>query len=282
MEYIIELFKLTQRFQEKEVLKGIDLKVEQGEIIGLLGPSGAGKTTMIKILTGQLHPTSGSAKLLGKDTCKLNQEIYKRIGMMLDNFGLYERLTVYDNLMLFARLYELPKERIHKVLQQVGLAEAGKRVVSKLSKGMRGRLALARAVLHEPDILFLDEPTTGLDPSTAEEIHQLIRKEQERGATVFLTTHNMAEAEKLCNHVVLLHEGTIVEYGEPEEVCRRYNHQNKLLIRLHNGTNLELANDHTSADAVRDYLEAEELETIHTSEPNLETVFMELTGRGLE
>lgn len=282
MKYMIECLELIKSFQEKEVLKGLNLKVEQGEIIGLLGPSGAGKTTLIKILTGQLHPTSGRAKLLGKDTCKLNQEIYKRIGMMLDNFGLYERLTVYDNLMLFARLYELPKKKVDDVLHHVELWEGRKCMVSKLSKGMRGRLALARAVLHEPDILFLDEPTTGLDPSTAGEIHRLIRKEQERGATVFLTTHNMAEAEKLCNHVVLLHEGTIVEYGEPGEVCGRYNHQNKLLIRLHDGTNLELTNDRTAAEAVRDYLEAEELERIHTSEPNLETVFMELTGRGLE
>lgn len=282
MNNIIELTNVIQRFQEKEVLKGLNLKVEQGEILGLLGPSGAGKTTLIKILTGQLHQTSGTVTLLGRDNHKLNQDIYKRIGMMLDNFGLYERLTVYDNLMMFARLYELPKEKVEEVLYHVGLSEARKRAVSKLSKGMRGRLALARAVLHEPDILFLDEPTSGLDPSTAEEIHQLIRREQERGATVFLTTHNMAEAEKLCNHVVLLHEGTIVEYGEPKEVCRRYNHQNKLLIRLYDGTTVELANNRTSAETVRGYLEAEALESVHTSEPNLETVFMELTGRGLE
>lgn len=282
MEHIIELINITKRFQEKEVLKGIDLKVEQGEIIGLLGPSGAGKTTLLKILTGQLHQTSGSARLLGRDTRKLNPEIHKRMGMMLDNMGLYERLTVYDNLQLFARLYERSGDKVDDVLRRIGLWEARKQAVSKLSKGMQGRLALARAVFHEPELLFLDEPTSGLDPSTAADIHQLIRREQERGATVFLTTHNMAEAEKLCNHVVLLHEGTIVEYGEPQEVCRRYNHQNKLLIRLHNGTNLELANNRTSAETVRDYLAAEELETIHTSEPNLETVFMELTGRGFD
>lgn len=282
MKYRIECMELTKSFQEKEVLKGLNLKVEQGEIIGLLGPSGAGKTTLIKILTGQLRQTSGIARLSGKDTDKLDYEIYKKMGMMLDNLGLYERLTVYDNLMLFARLYELPKNKIDDVLHHVGLWEGRKYAVSKLSKGMRGRLALARAVLHEPDILFLDEPTTGLDPSTAEEIHGLIRKEQERGATVFLTTHNMAEAEKLCQHVALLHEGAIVEYGVPEEICRRYNHQNKLRIHLHNGTDVELANDRTAGEAVRNYLEAEELETIHTSEPNLETVFMELTGRGLE
>lgn len=281
MEYAIEMEHISQKFGEKEVLKGIDLKILKGEIFGLLGPSGAGKTTLIKILTGQLEQTGGTARLLGRDTRKL-QEVHQRLGMMMDQFGLYERLSCYDNLKLFAKIQGVEEKRIKTVLAKTGLLEDRKCAASKLSKGMRSRLSLARAFLSEPEAIFLDEPTTGLDPATAAEIHKLIREEQERGVTIFLTTHNMEEAYKLCGHVALLNEGSIVEYGEPEEVCRRYNHQKKLQIRLYGGEVAELPNDRRAAEIIKDYLEKEKLETIHSTEPSLETVFMELTGRRFE
>ena len=225
-EHIVTLKNIRQSFGVKEVLKGIDLKVYSGEIFGLLGPSGAGKTTLIKIVTGQLKPTDGEAEFLGKNTTKLSSADYKRMGMMLDNLGLYERLSCYDNMKLFAEICGVSRKRIEEVLHGVGLWESRKLAVSGLSKGMRGRLAFARAILSEPQMLFLDEPTSGLDPATAEGIHQLILEEKEKGTTIFLTTHNMFEAQKLCDHVALLHEGSIVEYGEPGEICRRYNHEN--------------------------------------------------------
>ena len=278
---MIELNDIVQRFGDKEVLKGITLQVKAGEIFGLLGPSGAGKTTLIKIVTGQLRPTEGSAVTNGTQAAEMTGPMYRRIGMMMDLPGLYGRLSCYDNLKLFARLYEIPEMRIHEVLEKVGLSEAEKRPVEKLSKGMKGRLALARAVMNGPTLLFLDEPTSGLDPAATRRIHELILEEQKKGTTVFLTTHNMAEAEKLCKHIALLHEGTIIEYGEPKEICRRYNHQKKLRIRLYDGRCLELGSDRTAADVVGGYLEQGMLETIHSTEPNLETVFMELTGRGL-
>ncbi|MCM1038833.1 MAG: ABC transporter ATP-binding protein [Ruminococcus sp.] len=278
----IVLKDVRQRFGEKEVLKGVSFTIGAGEIFGLLGPSGAGKTTIIKIITGQLKPTGGSAMTDGKEAAKISGTMYKKMGMMLDNYGLYGRLSCYDNLKLFTRIYDIPLGRINEVLAKVGLAEEGKTPAEKLSKGMRGRLVLARAIINKPEILFLDEPTSGLDPSTTRRIHELILEEQKRGATIFLTTHNMAEAEKLCGHVALLHEGTIVEYGEPKEICRKYNHQNKLQIRLYDGTCMEIGNDSKAAETVRDYLAAGSIETIHSTEPNLETVFMELTGKGLE
>lgn len=278
MEYAIEMNHIVQRFAEKEVLKGIDLKVQRGEIFGLLGPSGAGKTTLIKILTGQLRQTEGEAVLLGSNT-RHAQNVHRKLGMMMDNFGLYERLSCYDNLKVFAGIYNVSGKKVDEALKKVGMLGDKKSPVMKLSKGMRSRLSLARAVMAQPEVLFLDEPTSGLDPATAAEIHKLIQDEQRRGATVFLTTHNMEEAHKLCNHVALLNEGKIVEYGEPEEVCRRYNHQNKLHIRLYDGKQIELPNNKTSADQIRKYLEGDMVETIHSTEPSLETVFMELTGR---
>lgn len=281
-ECVVEMRDVVQKFADKEVLKGVNLQIHSGEIFGLLGPSGAGKTTIIKILTGQIRSYEGSSIILGNNTKNLNSTVYKKIGMMMDNFGLYERLSCYDNLSLFARIYDIPRTRISWVLKQVGLEDAQKSPVSKLSKGMRGRLALARAVMNEPDILFLDEPTSGLDPSTSSYIHKLIQNEKERGATIFLTTHHMEEAHKLCGHIALLNEGKVVEYGEPEAICRKYNHQNKLLIRLRGGSQIELLNDSSAADRVKEYLENEMIETIHSTEPSLETVFMELTGRRFE
>ena len=278
----IAIERVRHHFGEKEVLKGITLSADQGEIIGLLGPSGAGKTTLIKIITGQLTPSEGSVLLAGYDMSHPSGDVYREIGMMMDDFGVYERLTCYDNLKLYADIYRIDADRIREVLEWVGLYEDRKYLAEKLSKGMRGRLMLARAVLHQPKILFLDEPTSGLDPATTRRIHDLIRQMQQDGTTVFLTTHNMTEAEKLCKHIALLHEGSIVEYGEPKEICRRYNHQNKLRLLLSDGTDVRLPNAREAAEQIKEYLLSGRIETIHSTEPDLESVFMELTGRSLQ
>lgn len=282
MEKVVEIKNIQQQFGKKMVLEHINMSVEKGEILGLLGPSGAGKTTLIKILTGQLKPTSGMAAVFGKNSSALTGQDYSRIGMMMDNFGLYDRMSCYDNLLFFAKLYGIPKSKITEALKRVGLLEAKKTAASKLSKGMRSRLLLARVLMAEPQILFLDEPTSGLDPATTEEIHKVILQEKQKGVTIFLTTHNMTEAEKLCNHIALLNDGKIVEYGEPKELCRRYNHQKKIRLHLYNGTDMELSHDKASIEILTHYWEQEAIETIHSTEPNLENVFMELTGRKFE
>lgn len=281
-ENAIRITGISHRFGEKEVLRDISLCVRKGEILGLLGPSGAGKTTLIKIITGQLMPVSGSVELAGCDMRTPGRDIYRKIGMMMDDCGLYERLSCYDNLRLYADLYRVGHDRIGEVLEWVGLYADRKCPAQKLSKGMRGRLMLARAVLHRPEFLFLDEPTSGLDPATTGHIHELIFSMCEDGTTVFLTTHNMTEAEKLCKHVALLHEGKIVEYGEPQEINRKYNHMNRLKIRLYGGKSLELPNTAEAAGQVYEYLQGGQIETIHSTEPNLESVFLELTGTHLQ
>lgn len=278
----ISIKNIVREFDGRRVLNGIGIQIEGGEIFGLLGPSGAGKTTLIKILTGQLMQTEGEAELLGTDTRKLTDREYSRIGMMLDNTGLYERLSSYDNLMLFARIYRLSADKPKEALKRVGLWDARNKAVQKLSKGMKQRLVLARAMMNAPDILFLDEPTSGLDPANAKEIHQLIQEQREKGATIFLTTHNMEEAEKLCDHIALLCEGSIVEYGNPKEICRRYNHQNKICLSLKDGRQVLLENNSEGAKRVYGCLKDGVVEAIHSTEPNLETVFMELTGRSFE
>lgn len=275
----VEICNVSKSFGEKQVLRDINLQVNKGEILGLLGPSGAGKTTLINILTGQMLPTDGKAMVFGKSSETLKGADYKKLGIMMDSFGLYERLNCYDNLHFFTMLNGIGEKKIKEVLLKVGLEKADKTIVANLSKGMRSRLLLARVLLGEPELLFLDEPTSGLDPVTAEEIHKLIMEEKDRGVTIFLTTHNMMEATKLCDNVALLCDGKIVEYGNPAEVCRRYNHQKKIKLHLYEGEELVLSHDAEGLARVVQLFEKDKIETIHSTEPDLETVFMELTGR---
>lgn len=277
----IVIQNISKAFNEKCVLDEVNLKIKEGEIFGLLGPSGAGKTTLIKILTGQLKPDRGEGMIFGKSCSRLDREDYKMIGMVLDNSGLYDRLSCYDNMLLPARIYGVDKKRIEELLKRVGLEDAAKKAVEKLSKGMRQRLVLARAMLHSPKLLFLDEPTSGLDPAVTQTIHGLLQELKQEGTTIFLTTHNMDEAYRLCDHVALLNDGRIVEYGVPEELCRKYNTQNIITILCKDKSMVKLKNTRENADKIMGYFQDECVESIHSSEPNLETVFVELTGRRL-
>ena len=280
-EYI-SVRHLSKKFDGDYVLKDVSAVLRKGEILGFLGPSGAGKTTTINILTGQLLPTSGSAEVLGIGCDKIDEKIYEQIGIVTDSSGIYERMSVYDNLKYFARLLNAPIENIDPLLKRIGLYEHRKKTAGKLSKGQTQRLVIARAVLHKPKVLFLDEPTSGLDPSTALEIHRMLLEMKEEGMAIFLTTHNMEEAAKLCDHVALLNEGVIVEYGTPEEICLKYNKDKKYKVQLTDGSRHILNQNSESAEKIMVWIQGDRVETIHSCEPTLESVFLEVTGRELQ
>ncbi len=279
-EYI-RLDHISKSFGQVRVLKDLNAVLHRGEILGFLGPSGAGKTTTIRILTGQLKATAGEAFVMGIDVKRIDETIYEQIGIVTDNSGIYERLSVRDNLKYFAQILGVPKERIDEILRRTGLYEHQKKPAGKLSKGQTQRLVLARAVLHRPKVLFLDEPTSGLDPSTALEIHRLLLEQKEAGMAIFLTTHNMEEATKLCDHVALLNDGTIMEYGTPEELCQRYNRDKRYRVRLSDGSKRLLDQSETDIAALGEMLRRDEVISLHSCEPTLESVFLTVTGRAL-
>ena len=273
---------ICKSFGERTVLSGIDMDIGEGKIFGLLGPSGAGKTTLIRIITGQLGFDSGEIFVFGKEVSSLTGSDKKQIGIMMDDHGVYDRLSCADNLKIFADIYGVPYIRISEALAQVGLSDSAKKPAMKLSKGMKARLRLARVLMVSPKILFLDEPTSGLDPMTMKYIHKLIVEQKNKGCTVFLTTHNMEEATTLCDEVALLNEGKIVERGAPDQICRRYNHQKTIRLHLNSGEDIELKASKDCAHDLEKLMEQGKIETIHSSEPTLETVFIELTGRRFE
>lgn len=279
MDQVIVMNKLKKNFGNKTVLKSVSLSISKGEIFSLLGPSGVGKTTIINILTGQIKKTDGEAYIFGEDTSNLSDEINMSIGMVLERIGVFERLTCYQNLAVFAEIHKIHKKNIMEVLKAVNLENEAKTKAYTLSKGMRQRLAIARAILHKPKILFLDEPTSGLDPVNALEIHKLIFSLRQEGVTIFLTTHKMDEAMKLCDNIALLYEGLIIEYGKPADICYKYNEVNMVDILLKDGSSIKLPNKAESADQIFSYFQNEQVEAIHSSEPDLETVFLSITNK---
>ncbi len=280
-EYI-RLEHISKSFGETEVLKDLNASLHKGEILGFLGPSGAGKTTTIRILTGQLKATQGDAYVLDTHVKNIDESIYEQIGIVTDQSGVYERLSVYDNLRYFARIHGVELKHVEELLTRVGLLEHKKKPAGKLSKGQAQRLVLARAVLHKPKVLFLDEPTSGLDPSTAQDIHELLLELKEEGMAVFLTTHNMEEATKLCDHVALLNKGEIVEYGSPEELCLRYNRDKQYRVLLTDGSRLVLRQSPEDVEQLSRLLQEDRVNSLHSCEPTLESVFLTVTGRTLQ
>lgn len=280
---VIQIKDVCKAFDQLQVLNNISLSVEEGGIFGLLGPSGAGKTTLIKMLIGLLSATSGNIAILGKELDKKIDESFPSFGMVLDNDGLYDRLNCYDNLELYARIYSISnrKKVINDLLEKVGLIESSKKSVSNLSKGMRQRLSFARAILHSPKIVFLDEPTSGLDPATTLQIHSMMKTLKESGTTIFLTTHNMNEAQKMCDHLALLNEGNIVEEGTPEDICLLHRKKCEVNIEMTNGEKY-MVDSHDLLTVLQTVLDTNnKIRSIHSNEPNLEEVFIELTGRDL-
>lgn len=280
---VIQIKDVCKAFDQRQVLNNISLSVEEGEIFGLLGPSGAGKTTLIKMLIGLLSATSGNIAILGKELDKKIDESFPSFGMVLDNDGLYDRLNCYDNLELYARIYSISnrKKVINDLLEKVGLIESSKKSVSNLSKGMRQRLSFARAILHSPKIVFLDEPTSGLDPATTLQIHSMMKMLKESGTTIFLTTHNMNEAQKMCDHLALLNEGNIVEEGTPEDICLHHRKKCEVNIEMTNGEKY-MVDSHDLLTVLQTVLDTNnKIRSIHSNEPNFEEVFIELTGRDL-
>jgi ABC-2 type transport system ATP-binding protein len=214
---------MSKQFGERIAYQNVSFEVERGEVFGFLGPNGAGKTTTVRTLGTLIAPTSGSATVAGIPlTSENGVEIRQRISIMPELPGLYLRLSVEENLMCFADLYELakPKDRIERALTAVNLEDRAKDPCGALSKGLRQRVALARSLLNEPEVLFLDEPTSGLDPAASRDVHELIGDLRRRGITIFLTTHRLEEAERLCDRVAILNT-TLRTIGPPKELRDR-------------------------------------------------------------
>ncbi len=231
---MIETRGLTRRFDGTLAVDGLDLAVGKGEVVGLLGPNGAGKTTTVRMLSCLLAPTAGEARVAGFDVVREPQRVRERVGVLTETPGLYRRLSVQRNLEFFARLYgvaDVP-DQVKKYLTLLGLWEKRAAPVGTLSKGMRQRLALARALLHEPEVLLLDEPTAALDPENARAVRGFIRELKGEGRTVLLCTHNLAEAEELADRIALL-KTRLVAQGSPEELKARL-FGTRVLVRLAN------------------------------------------------
>ncbi|MBE9478282.1 MAG: ABC transporter ATP-binding protein [Chloroflexi bacterium] len=263
----------------------ISFNVAEGEILGFLGPNGAGKTTTVKMLTGLMKPKAGKAVLLGLDMAKNTEKVQGEMGICFEDTNLYEQMSALENLKFFARLFGIDGFDAYALLKRVGLDGREKDRVETYSKGMKQRLMVARSILNRPRVLFLDEPTTGLDPASSESIREIIKEERERGATVLLTTHDMEEADKLSDRVAFMDKGKIVALDTPHNLKQQYGKRAlKAKVAAAGGKleDREVIMDTPETDkAVQELFAKEKVVTVHSEEATLEDIFIKITGRGL-
>jgi len=268
----------------RPAISGVTFDVRRGEIFGFLGPSGAGKSTTQNILIGLLDGYSGSVAAFGRSPSEWGTEYYRRIGVSFESPNHYLKLTARENLSLFSALYGSGASDIDRLLDSVDLAADADKRVGEFSKGMRGRLTLARALLHRPELLFLDEPTAGLDPVTARRIRKVIRDARDGGATIFLTTHDMTTADELCDRVAFLVDGRITAIDRPRELRLAFG-QRMVRVESRRDGKIELREFPMAGLADNavflQLLRTEAVETIHSSDTTLEDVFVQVTGRRL-
>lgn len=266
-----------------QVLHGLNFTVEDGEIFGFLGPNGSGKSTTQKILTGILKGHGGKVSLFGQDiAASHNQEFFQKIGVLFEFPYLYTNLSVIDNLKYFASFY--PKSQLRDIGEVLEVLEFKrdflKKPVSSYSKGMRQRASMARALISNPKLLFLDEPTSGLDPSGAVLFRKIIEEERKKGTTVFLTTHNMLDADLLCDRVAFITNGNIVALDTPKNLKERNSNHRVVIEYLYQGKRRTKTIETPELEAGISFAH-DEIISIHTQEPTLEDMFIQYTGRGL-
>lgn len=281
---LVEKLNFTYRNVQKEALSGLDFHIEKGEVFGFLGPSGAGKTTTQRIIIGLLRGYSGKVNILGKERREWKKDFYERIGVAFDFPNLYTKLSAYENLKLIGSYYRNQEQNIEELLDHVGLLRDRDKKVEEFSKGMKMRLNFVRSILHNPDLIFLDEPTTGLDPVNAKIIKDKILQMKGEGKTIFLTTHNMTVAEQLCDRVGFINEGNLSVIDSPKNLMVTYGNPMVKVSYIEGGKEEEMTLSLTEMSGNQEFhriVDTCKILTIHSQEATLEDVFIQLTGRSL-
>ena len=284
-EIAIRADSIGYSYGEQAAVDDVSFEVRRGEVLGFLGPNGAGKSTTIKLLTGQLEAATGTIEILGLPLPAKREEIQARIGVCFEEKNLYPNLTARENLDFFAQLFGVADFAADALLARVGLDGRADDRVAGLSKGMQQRLMVARALVNSPDVLFLDEPTDGLDPVSARAIRAVVREEVDGGAAVLLTTHDMHEADVLSDRVAFINDGTVLALDTPEAL-KLSRGRRAVQVRYRQGDEIETKevplDGPSSGERLRWLVSRPGLLTIHTEEATLDDVFVELAGRRLD
>ncbi len=282
---MIEVKDLVFRYpkQNTDTLKKVSFKIEKGEVYGFLGPSGAGKSTTQKLLIRLLSTYQGTIKIMGQEISSFNNAYYNQIGVGFELPNHYPKLTGLENLKMFASFYDKPITKLNELLTRVGLYEDRNKPTSDYSKGMKMRLNFIRAIMHNPDIIFFDEPTSGLDPANAHQLKLIIKELQAQGKTIFLTTHNMHDADELCDRVAFITDGEIKAEGSPKSLKMQFGEPN---VRVEYSSHTSQRNEFPlkGLGANSDFLNLlkhEKIKSIHSTEATLDEVFIKLTGTQL-